>query len=213
MLFIELFAPKGALSEARRRRLSGRLVTEVMDAPDAPEALAGAIERGRALSQAVVHEPEAWSVGGREADPTDAPRYVVRVGVPAGHLTDGMRAELVSRVTRVLSEADEDPQRPHREPTVWVYLVEIPDGNMGAFGRVMRLADIMKMVVDPEPEPAGRGGPADEPAADTAVDPVCGMSVALTDTTITLERDGKTHAFCCGGCRDVFAARHAVARE
>ena len=53
MLLIELFAPKGALREEQRRGLSGRLVTEVMNAPDAPEALTGAIERGRALSQAV----------------------------------------------------------------------------------------------------------------------------------------------------------------
>ena len=44
MLFIELFAPKGALSEEQRRHLSGRLVTEVMNAPDAPDALTGAIE-------------------------------------------------------------------------------------------------------------------------------------------------------------------------
>ncbi|MCA1718881.1 MAG: hypothetical protein LC781_19330 [Actinobacteria bacterium] len=35
--------------EEQRRRLSGRLVTEVMNAPDAPDALTGAIERGRAL--------------------------------------------------------------------------------------------------------------------------------------------------------------------
>ena len=97
MLFIELFAPKGALDEEQRRRLSWRLVTEVMNVPDAPDTLIGAIERGRALSQAVVHEPDAWSVGGREADPTDAPRYVVRVSMPARHLTDGMRAELLLR--------------------------------------------------------------------------------------------------------------------
>ncbi len=189
-----------------------------MNAPDAPDALIDAIERGRALYQAVVHEPDAWSVGGREADPTDAPRYVVRVSMPARHLTDGMRAELVSRVTRVLSEVDEDPQRLYREPRVWVYLVEIPDGNMGAFGRVLRLSDMLKMVVDPGVEsagvePAGGGIPADEPAPDTAIDPVCGMSVALTDTTITLEHDGTTHAFCCGGCRDVFAAQRAAATE
>ena len=124
MLFIELFAPQGALNEEQRRRLSGRLVTEVVNAPD---ALTGAIERGRALSQAVVHEPDAWSVGGREADPTDAPRYVVRVNMPARHLTDGMRAELVARVTRVLSEFEEDPQRLYWEPRVWVYLIDIPD--------------------------------------------------------------------------------------
>ena len=134
--------------------------------------------------------------------------------MPARHLTDGMRGELVAPVTRVLSEFEEDPQRLYREPSVWVHLVEVPDGNMGAFGRVLHLADIMKMVVNPEPKPAERGEPADEPAPPgTAVDPICGMCVALTDTTITLEHDGTTHAFCCGGCRDVFAAQNAAAPE
>ena len=109
MLFIEMFAPKGALSDEQRRHLSGRLVTEVMNAPDVPDTLIGAIERGRALSHAVVHEPDARSVGGRETDSTNAPRYVVRVSMPARHLTDGMRDELVARVTRVLSEFEEDP--------------------------------------------------------------------------------------------------------
>ena len=125
-----------------------------------------------------------------------------------------MRTELVARVTRVLSEIEEDPQRLYREPGVWVHLAEVPDGNMGAFGRVLRLVDIVKMVVNTEPKPAERGEPADEPAPPgTAVDPICGMSVALTDTTITLEHDGTTHAFCCGGCRDVFAAQHAAGVE
>ena len=83
----------------------------------------------------------------------------------------------------------------------------------GSSPRCLRLSDFMKMVVNPEPKPAERGEPADEPAPDAAVDPVCGMSVVLTETTITLEHDGTTHAFCCGGCRDVFAAQHAAGVE
>lgn len=39
MLFIELFGPEGTLSEEQSRHLSGRLVVEVMSAPDAPDAL------------------------------------------------------------------------------------------------------------------------------------------------------------------------------
>src|SRR4051812_45832892 len=48
----------------------------------------------------------------------------------------------------------------------------------------------------------------------TAVDPVCGMEVLVTDATPRLEHAGATVYFCCDGCRGSFAAdpvRHARA--
>ena len=51
--------------------------------------------------------------------------------------------------------------------------------------------------------------------AATAVDPVCGMTVAVGPGTPSLEHEGETVHFCCEGCRDAFAAdpaRHAGAR-
>jgi xanthine dehydrogenase accessory factor len=56
--------------------------------------------------------------------------------------------------------------------------------------------------------------PAAAPAPVTAVDPVCGMEVLVTDTTPRHGHDGTTVYFCCEGCRDTFAAdpvRHARA--
>jgi xanthine dehydrogenase accessory factor len=45
---------------------------------------------------------------------------------------------------------------------------------------------------------------AAEPA--TAVDPVCGMTVAATDATVHLDTEsGRVH-FCCEGCRATYAA-------
>jgi xanthine dehydrogenase accessory factor len=59
----------------------------------------------------------------------------------------------------------------------------------------------------PSEAPAGAAaGPA------TAVDPVCGMEVAVTAATPRVEHAGVTAFFCCEGCRDAFAAdplRHA----
>jgi xanthine dehydrogenase accessory factor len=52
------------------------------------------------------------------------------------------------------------------------------------------------------------------PAPVSAVDPVCGMEVLVTDSTPRLEHDGTTVYFCCDGCRGAFAAdpvRHARA--
>jgi xanthine dehydrogenase accessory factor len=42
-----------------------------------------------------------------------------------------------------------------------------------------------------------------------AVDPVCGMQVAIADATPQLEIDGERVFFCCEGCRDRYAAQHA----
>ncbi|MGY1805226.1 XdhC family protein [Blastococcus sp. SYSU D00922] len=40
----------------------------------------------------------------------------------------------------------------------------------------------------------------------TAVDPVCGMTVAAVDSTPHVELDGTTTWFCCPGCRKTFLA-------
>jgi xanthine dehydrogenase accessory factor len=51
-----------------------------------------------------------------------------------------------------------------------------------------------------------------EPA--TAVDPVCGMTVAAVPASVHLETPGGVRWFCCTGCRDAYAAdpaRYATA--
>jgi YHS domain-containing protein len=200
MMFIELFAPKGAFSEEQRRQLGARLI-EVMSEESAP---APVIEAWRAVSQVVVYEPDTWIVGGRAVGPSDPPRYVVRVSVPGAWRKD-MSAEVISRFTRVLAEADTDPQRLYQEPHVWVHVVGIPEGSCGVFGQVMRSTDIVKMITRSYREAPEGSMPANEPAPGMAIDPICGMTVALTDTTITLEHGGTTYAFCSAGCRAVFA--------
>jgi xanthine dehydrogenase accessory factor len=44
-------------------------------------------------------------------------------------------------------------------------------------------------------------------AAQAAIDPVCGMEVAVGDTTPYLEAGGERVYFCCDGCRSEYAAR------
>jgi xanthine dehydrogenase accessory factor len=41
---------------------------------------------------------------------------------------------------------------------------------------------------------------------DTAIDPVCGMTVATTDEAIRAEVDGDTIWFCCPGCKRAYLA-------
>jgi len=53
--------------------------------------------------------------------------------------------------------------------------------------------------------------PAGTPAQpNVATDPVCGMEVAVTDASLSLEHDGERHYFCSEGCRERFAAEHAL---
>ena len=41
----------------------------------------------------------------------------------------------------------------------------------------------------------------------TAVDPICGMTVTVTASTLSLEHEGETVYFCAEGCRRAFAAQ------
>jgi xanthine dehydrogenase accessory factor len=63
---------------------------------------------------------------------------------------------------------------------------------------------------DPAPGRPGAGGEA--PAvAGVAIDPVCGMKVAIADATPQLVVAGQAVFFCGDGCRDRYAAQHADA--
>ncbi|MGW1893957.1 XdhC family protein [Streptomyces sp. NPDC002004] len=57
----------------------------------------------------------------------------------------------------------------------------------------------------PRPARAVRSGAAAVPVAVAAVDPVCGMTVAITPSALSLERDGGTLYFCGPGCQHAFA--------
>jgi YHS domain-containing protein/phenylpyruvate tautomerase PptA (4-oxalocrotonate tautomerase family) len=203
MTLIELFVQKGALNEEQRLRVSERLVAELMRADNVPSDLT---ERGRTSTHVVVTEADALA-GGRPHAPSDPPRFAVRATVTAGHLNDGMRAEMVGRITRVLSDFDDSPGRLYHEPNVWVYIVEIPDGNIGAFGQVVRTGDIMQIVLNPGFRPVA---PADT-GENSAIDPICGMTVTLTSSAITMEREDATFAFCSTACRDIFVRQRSVA--
>jgi YHS domain-containing protein/phenylpyruvate tautomerase PptA (4-oxalocrotonate tautomerase family) len=208
MTFIELFAPAGTLDDRKRRHLGDRLVTELIRADGAPPEI---IERGRELTWLVVHEPEVWTVGARQVGPGDAPRYVVRVSVPGGHLNDGMRAELVERLTGVIAEVEDDPHRVYEQPDAWVHVNEVPSGHMGAFGQIVTTADITRMAVTGErPDPAPSGPVTGGPTAEEAIDPICGMTVVLDAEAVTLDVDGSTYGFCSPTCRDLFDGQDAA---
>jgi len=57
-------------------------------------------------------------------------------------------------------------------------------------------------------DPAAQGASEPAPVGDAAeaIDPVCGMTVAIAGARHTAEHGGRTWYFCCGGCRERFLA-------
>jgi xanthine dehydrogenase accessory factor len=54
-----------------------------------------------------------------------------------------------------------------------------------------------------------RRGVGEAPPAATAIDPICGMTVAAVPSTLSLEHDGETVYFCSEGCREQYQRQHA----
>jgi xanthine dehydrogenase accessory factor len=57
---------------------------------------------------------------------------------------------------------------------------------------------------------AGDTSTARHEVAGTAIDPVCGMTVATVDATPHADVDGTRYWFCAVGCRDTFTASHSA---
>lgn len=142
MPFVEVFSTPGTPRPAQRKQIAERLVAEVMVAEGAPDN-----DQARAISWLVWHDLEAWSVGGTIVGKDEPPRYVVRVSVPAASLTDDKREQIVRRVTRVLADADDEPERLYTSVSSMVLLTEIPEGNWGGIGRIVRFNDIASFVM------------------------------------------------------------------
>jgi xanthine dehydrogenase accessory factor len=67
------------------------------------------------------------------------------------------------------------------------------------------LAEIIEQRPKPVPTPPSQAVPVDTTApAASAVDPVCGMDVAITPTALAVEHAGQMHYFCGSGCKVAF---------
>lgn len=161
MMLVELFAPKGALTDEQRRQVGQRLLNEVAYEDGVPEA---ALQAGRRLFQVMVHEPDTWIADARPVEPDQPTRYLVRLTFLQGMLTDQTRSLFISRVTRVLAEFDDDAQRLYREPHAWVHIVEVPEGGFGSLGRAIPSPELYEMTLGPDGNGPAPGTPFANPA-------------------------------------------------
>jgi xanthine dehydrogenase accessory factor len=64
----------------------------------------------------------------------------------------------------------------------------------------------MSEIVSVRPRPSGRSVVESAPSLDTAVDPVCGMTVAMVDASLHLDHENGRAWFCGSGCLRAFAS-------
>jgi YHS domain-containing protein len=171
------------------------------------------IDAQRTITQVLVHEPATWVLGQRPAaDPVAPPRYLVRVTVPASWRKE-MSEPTVEIITGVLAEteraAGRDPERVRREPHAVILVDGISEGGIGIHGRAMGSLDLMELVSRPYRDSA-TARPAPIVPQGQLIDPICGMSVDLDDSTITLVHEGALYGFCNGLCRRAFADEHGA---
>jgi phenylpyruvate tautomerase PptA (4-oxalocrotonate tautomerase family) len=135
MPLIDLTYPAGTFSPEARTALVDELTTVLLRAERAPDT-----EFFRSIAWVHVHELPDGTVfaAGR---PVSEPTFRIQVTIPEGALSDRRKQELVSEATRVVGQAAGlDPADGLR---VWVLIREVPDGNWGAAGQVVRFADLV----------------------------------------------------------------------
>ena len=69
------------------------------------------------------------------------------------------------------------------------------------------LSILAEIVAERHQAPAGTPTP---PAPAVAIDPVCGMEVAVGDASLHMDVDGERYYFCGASCQERFAAEHAL---
>jgi 4-oxalocrotonate tautomerase len=85
---------------------------------------------------------------------------LVHVTVPEGSLSETRKQLMVEKITEAALEAEGLPNNEQTRMLTWVIINEVKDGNWGAGGGVVHLADIGKAFgIGPDspraPEPAG----------------------------------------------------------
>jgi len=130
---LELTIPAESLSEEGQGRLARDLGAALLRAEGAPDT-----EFFRSITWAHVHALPAASM--QTPDGVADPHAVIEISAPDGALTEKRKASLVEETTRLVLEATGwDPEASWR---VWTLIRDVPEGNWGAGGQVVRFQQL-----------------------------------------------------------------------
>jgi phenylpyruvate tautomerase PptA (4-oxalocrotonate tautomerase family) len=131
---LELTFPEGTMSDEIKAELPARMAEAMLEWEGAPDT-----RFFRSISWTHLHELPAGAMHTADGQARDS-QFIVDVTVPEGALSDRRRAGLVKDLTVLITDAaglaDEDAIR------VWVIVNEVPEGNWGAGGEIIRFEQL-----------------------------------------------------------------------
>ncbi|MBF6210110.1 tautomerase family protein [Nocardia puris] len=135
MPLIDVYAVEDTLAPETASALLEELATILLRWEGAPDT-----EFFREITWVYLHPlpATALAVGGR---PGGSPRFRVEITVPAGALSQRRKEGLVADVHAAVTAAA--GLEPERALHVWTLIREVPDGNWGAAGQVIRFSDLL----------------------------------------------------------------------
>jgi phenylpyruvate tautomerase PptA (4-oxalocrotonate tautomerase family) len=148
---LDLTFTAGALTDDAKRELARELAAAMLRWEGAPDT-----EFFRSITWTHVHElstDSAYTADGQ----AELSQFVVDATVPAGALSDRRKAGLVEEFSKLVRDAagltEADGVR------VWVLIHEVPEGNWGAAGQIVRFEQL-RAAAKAEREKAEAGAPA-----------------------------------------------------
>ena len=131
---IDLTYPAGALSDDARQELPAKLADTIRHWEGAPDT-----EFFRSITWTHVHELPADAVHTPDGQATLS-QFVVEATVPGGALSDRRKAGFVEDASKHVREAAGIPES--EGVRVWVLIHEVPEGNWGAAGQIVRFEQL-----------------------------------------------------------------------
>jgi phenylpyruvate tautomerase PptA (4-oxalocrotonate tautomerase family) len=131
---IDLTYPAGALSDDARRELPAKLADAIRHAEGAPDT-----EFFRSITWTHVHELPAEAVFTADGQ-AEQSQFVVDATVPAGALSDRRKSGLVEEFSKLVRDAAGLTEA--EGVRVWVLVHEVPEGNWGAAGQIVRFEQL-----------------------------------------------------------------------
>jgi phenylpyruvate tautomerase PptA (4-oxalocrotonate tautomerase family) len=144
---LDLTIPADALADESQQELARELGATLLRWEGAPNT-----EFFRSITWAHVHAIPAESI--QTPDGVAEPHAVVEITIPAGALSERRKAGLVEEATKLVLDAT--GWGPDGGVRVWTLIHEVPDGNWGAAGQVVRFEQLRE-AAEAEREREGSG--------------------------------------------------------